>query len=117
MKRLIAYAALGLVVMVSHATTDDAPAVFWPELAGCQPHDSRTPGSIQDAVLRGKDIACIMGQILIDDPVELAKACEIADQLEKVVPIIRGLVGVRNGARRSGVAFQLDRSDAGPDAP
>ena len=114
-KFLVSTAVAFVVTGIPAATTSEAPATFWPAIAGCTPQQSRTADDVQDTVLKGKDIACIMGQLLTDDPVELAKICEIADKLEKVVPIIRGLVGVRNGARRAGVTFQLGTTtDAGP---
>lgn len=90
--------------------------VFWCCGAACTPEQSRTANDVQDAVLRAKDIACIMGSFVVD-PAELAKACDLADKLEKVVPVIRGLVGVRDAARRSGVTFQpTPIADGGADA-
>ena len=109
------FSATVLAVAIPSATTGEAPVTFWPTVVGCTPQQSRTANDVQDVILKGKDIACIMGKILIDDPVELAKVCDIADKIEKVAPIIRGLVGVRNGARRAGVTFQLESAaDAGP---
>ena len=116
MKRFVFFTAL-TAIATGGATgeTDEAQASRYalaPAVLGCG--QGRTPSDVQDAILRGKDIACIMAKTLLQDPVELAKACEITDKLEPLIPIIRGLVGVRDAARRSGVTFQSQaEADAG----
>lgn len=77
----------------------------------CTPEQVKTARDVQDAVLKGKDVACVMGSLLVD-PVELAKYCKLADDLS---PIVRGLIGVRDAARRSGVVYQPASLDGGAD--
>ena len=71
----------------------------------CTPQQSRTADDVQAAVLSAKDIACVFGS-LVADPVELAKVCKLADKIEQVVPVLRGLIGVRDAAARAGVTYQ-----------
>ena len=108
--------ALFVVPLAIAPFADEASTVPDPSpmalVVGCSPANTKTANDIQDAVLRGKDLACVMGSLVIS-PEAVAKACGIADKLETLLPILRGLIGVREAARRAGVTYQPTASDAG----
>ena len=76
----------------------------------CSQQQVRTADQVADAALLAKDVACIMGSFLVD-PTELARACGFVDRIEQLLPVVRGLVGVRDAARRTGVVYASE--DAG----
>lgn len=83
--------------------------------AKCTPEQTQTVNAVQDAVLSTVNIACVMGSFL-DDPQALAAACEFADKVKPLLPVLRGLIGVRNAGRRAGVTYERAAAGA-PDAP
>jgi len=56
------------------------------------------------SVLSATSIACIFASRITDAPA-LAKACDVADDL---IPLLRDLIGQREGARAAGVGWRPD---------
>lgn len=85
----------------------DLPPSTTQTLVGCgaTKQDAR---DATKAVMDAKDIACVFGSFVVDEHA-LAKVCHVADSL---APVIRDLIGQREGARRSGV-FWPSSSDGG----
>ena len=107
-------AVIGSVVEVRDPTI---PSIA---LTGCRltPEQAKTANDIQDAVLNVGELACVMGGLGANlvDPEAIAQVCKITNGLEKILPVIRELVGVRDAAKRSGVVYHAPgpvTSDAG----
>lgn len=81
--------------------------------AACLPRASN-PSDTQEAILKGKEIACVMTKFFTSDAREVAKVCEIADTvLPFVLPLITDLISVRDAARRTGVVWHGGDHDGG----
>lgn len=76
----------------------------------CTPKQADDARGAADVVLPLKDLACVMGSVIVD-PHELQLYCRLAD---KLLPLIRELIGFREAGRRAGVVWR-DPTDAGAD--
>jgi hypothetical protein len=81
-------------------------------IAGCtwlKSHESQ----INSLVLSADQIACIAAGSSMD-PTEQALFCKVPQALlPDLLPVIEGLMGQREGARKQGVTFKLGHADAG----
>lgn len=80
--------------------------------AACTREQQRDARAAADVAFKGADLACIFGEGAdIIDADALASFCRIEKGAEKMLPLLRELIGVREGAKRAGVAWP--RSDGG----
>jgi hypothetical protein len=85
-------------------------------ITGCTHQQLKTAKDIQDAVLKGADLLCVLAGAGsgLDDPQAVATACHLIDKLDLLLPVLRDLIPVRNAARRAGVVYRS--SSTGIDA-
>lgn len=79
----------------------------------CAWQPPQTARDVTDPVVKGTDLACVMGSMMTDSKA-LADFCHLADVL---IPIVQRLVSVRDAARKAGVIYQPPTpADAGVDS-
>ena len=77
--------------------------------AGCLTREQvKTAGDVTRGILKAADLFCLLSGkgASFDDPRAAASACDIVDDLPELLPVIEGLIPVRNAARaRAGVVY------------
>lgn len=70
----------------------------------CTRPQVNTALDVTKEVLTIGEIACIMTSLLAD-PEAVLQACDMVEKANKVLPVVRNLIGVRDAGRRAGVHY------------
>ena len=76
-------------------------------IIACSRQQARDAANITEAALSPAQLACVFASNEIDARL-LATTCKIVQGLDKLLPVLRELIGQREGARRAGVRWSYE---------